>query len=151
MTTPDPHDPACGCDDCLLAEKVCTCKPWQPLHHQDCAFWPEPDRSAVCPDCERPCDAVAAHEELDRLTALVARLTPAPGSSLVVSVGVDGTTSTHQLEQVGWADDARDLTSKPGQFYGWALTDERKVTGFDEPVYRLVAVPVRDPQEPHDG
>jgi hypothetical protein len=89
--------------------------------------------------------------ELNVALTELARLTPAPGCSLVVSVGVDGTTSTHQLEQVGWADDARDLTSKPGQFYGWALTDERKVTGFDEPVYRLVAVPVRDPQEPHDG
>jgi hypothetical protein len=87
--------------------------------------------------------------ELNVAFTELARLTPAPGCSLVVSVGVDGTTSTHQLEQVG--------TGHPGDSdgpldSGWWLSARKDYPGPRwEPVYRLVAVPVRDPQEPHDG
>jgi hypothetical protein len=71
---------------------------------------------------------------------------PAPGSSVVVSVGVDGTTSTHQLEQVGigyqcppneWDDEVVTV-----------ITPREQISDGEWPVYRLVAVPVRDPQEP---
>jgi hypothetical protein len=87
--------------------------------------------------------------ELNVALTELARLTPAPGCSLVVSVGVDGTTSTHQLEQVGigyqcppneWDDEVVTV-----------ITPREQISDGEWPVYRLVAVPVRDPQEPHDG
>jgi hypothetical protein len=75
--------------------------------------------------------------ELNVALTELARLTPAPGCSLVVSVGVDGTTSTTPVTRYWWDLQAGELTTQPqvGDVGCWFPA----------------AVPVRDPQERHDG
>jgi hypothetical protein len=99
--------------------------------------------------------------ELNVALTELARLTPAPGCSLVVSVGVDGTTSTHPVERQTCSECRGEgdicweggVLTDPGTGNKLHVADQwhvcRRCGGTGTTGW--VAVPVRDPQEPHDG